>query len=54
MLSLGLDGWTYLSTASRSDQGLLEHLLERTYELREIHDQNLATAIVNTLGKALK
>lgn len=54
MLSLGLDGWAYLSTASRADQALLDHLLERAYELRENHDQNLAAAIVNTLGKALK
>jgi hypothetical protein len=54
MLALGIDGWHYLSTANRTDQLLLGHLVERAAELRRDDHEALAAAIVNTYGKAIR
>jgi hypothetical protein len=54
MLLHGLDGWHYLSTADRTDRLLLDHLLERAAELRRDDHENLAAAIINAYGKAVR
>jgi hypothetical protein len=54
LVALGLDGWGYLSTASRADRLLLEHLGHRVLEIHEDDQENLAVRIVNAYSRAQK
>jgi hypothetical protein len=54
LISLGLDGWHYLTTANRADQIVLDHLAERVIEHRETEQHNAAVAIWNVYAQAQK
>jgi hypothetical protein len=54
MTSVGLDGVGWLSTSSSSDRLILMALAQRLQSLERRRNSDLATAIINKLGEAMR
>jgi hypothetical protein len=54
MAALGLDPFKYLESRDSMERAMLVQLSNRTLEMRNILDNNLAVAIANNVGKLFK
>jgi hypothetical protein len=52
LAACGFDGWRLLATSDDTERIVLQALAERSLELQDIRDQNLAVRIVNAYVKA--
>ena len=53
-MSLGIDGWRFLTTADPVDQLLLTALAQEIGELKKREREALAVAIANAVGRLFK